>query len=146
VVPGQRGERPPNGDPAGPTDVPRQVTAAALLILVESAALVCAAIFLVYATIVGKPGDIGRALLGAAIALVGAAALAAAARGLRRLSPAARSPIVVIQLLALPVGYSLGVQAGRIWFGGPIMVLALVVLVLLFTPPAREALDRHVER
>jgi hypothetical protein len=50
---------------------------------------------------------------------------------------------VVIQLLALPVSYSLGFQAGRIWYGGPIMAIALAVLFLLFTPPVREALDRR---
>jgi hypothetical protein len=116
------------------------------LVLVESAALVCAAVFLVYATIVGKPSDMWRALFGAVIALLGAAALAFGARALAQLRPAARSPIVVLQLLALPVGYSLGFQAGRIGYGGPIMVVALVVLFLLFTPPAREALDRHLER
>jgi hypothetical protein len=122
--------------------VPGPLRAAVVLILVESAALLCATVFLVYATVVGRPSEVARALLGAAIALVGSAGLAAAARGLWRLSSAARSPVVVLQLLALPVGYSLGFQAGRIGFGGPIMAIALVVLFLLFTPPVREALDR----
>jgi hypothetical protein len=122
--------------------VPGPLRVAVLLILVESAALVGAAGFLIYATIVGRPSEVARALIGALIALVGAAALAAGARALWHLRPAARSPIVVIQLLALPVSYSLGFQAGRIWYGGPIMAIALAVLFLLFTPPAREALDR----
>jgi hypothetical protein len=119
---------------------------AVVLVLIESAALVCAAVFLVYATVVGTPSDLWRALFGAAVALAGAATLAFGARALAHLRPAARSPIVVLQLLALPVGYSLGFQAGRIGYGGPIMAIALVVLFLLFTPPAREALDRHLER
>lgn len=125
-----------------PEQVPGPLRAAIALILVESAALLGAAAYLVYATIVGRPGEAARALLGAAIALAAAAGLALAARSLGRLRPAARSPIVVVQLLALPVSYSLGFQAGRIGFGGPIMGIALAVLFLLFTPPARAALDR----
>jgi hypothetical protein len=58
------------------------------------------------------------------------------------LRPAARSPIVVLQLLALPVAYSLAFQADRIAYGAPIMLAALAVIFLLFTPPAREVLDR----
>jgi hypothetical protein len=123
--------------------VPGPLRAAVALILVESAGLLIAAVFLVYATIVGRPSEIGRALLGALIALVGAAALAFAGRALWQLRPAARSPVVVIQVLALPVGYSLGFQAGRIGYGGPIMLVALAVLFLLFTPPVRAVLDRE---
>jgi hypothetical protein len=58
------------------------------------------------------------------------------------LRPSARSPVVLIQLLALPVGYSLGLQAGRPVAGVPILLLAVAVLVALFTPTARAALDR----
>jgi hypothetical protein len=50
---------------------------------------------------------------------------------------------VVIQLLAIPVSYSLGFQAHRLGYGGPIFVVALAVLYLLFTPPARALLDRR---
>jgi hypothetical protein len=50
--------------------------------------------------------------------------------------------VVLIQLLALPVGYSLGIQAGRALVGVPIIVVAVAVLGSLFTPSARAALDR----
>jgi hypothetical protein len=82
------------------------------------------------------------ALLLAAIALAGAAVLVLCARGLLRLRPAARTPVIVIEALAIPVSYSLAFQAHRIVYGGPIMVGALAVLYLLFTPPARAVLDR----
>ena len=52
----------------------------------------------------------------------------------------------MLQLLALPVSYSLAFQAGRVGYGGPILVAALAVLYLLFTPPARAALDRDHAR
>lgn len=126
--------------------LPRPLRAAVALVLVESAALLCGVVYLVYATIVGRPSEVARSLLLAALALFGAVVLALGARALWRLSPAARSPIVVLQIVALPVGYSLGIQAGRIGFGGPIMAIALATLFLLFTPPAREVLDRNIER
>jgi hypothetical protein len=63
-------------------------------------------------------------------------------RALLRLRPAARTPVVVIEALALPVAYSLAFQAGRVGYGGPILVGALAVLYLLFTPPVRVLLDR----
>jgi hypothetical protein len=118
------------------------VRAAAAVVGVESLALLATAVLLVIKTVVGHPNSIGRALLGAGLALIGAGALAIGARGLHRLQPAARTPVVVLQILALPVSYSLAFQAGRVGYGGPILVAALAVLYLLFTPPARAALDR----
>jgi hypothetical protein len=123
--------------------VPPQIRAAVVVIALEALALVAAATVLVVKTITGKPDDVWRALLGAAFALVGAAALGLCARGLQRLRPPARTPIVVLQVLAIPVAYSLAFQADRVEYGGPILLAALVVLYLLFTPPARAALDRE---
>lgn len=123
--------------------VPAPVRAAVALIGAEALALLAAAIFLAVDTAVGSPHNVARALLGAAFALLGAAALAVCARGLLRLHAGARSPIVVLQLLALPIGYSAAFQADRPAIGGPLLVVALAVLYLLFTPPAREALDRE---
>jgi hypothetical protein len=125
---------------------PAPVRIAVALILLESVGLVAAAVVLVVKSIGGQPNDIWRALLGAALALSGAAVLAVGARALARLRPSARSPIVVLQLLALPVAYSLWFQAGVAAYGAPIMLVSLAVLFLLFTPPAREALDRDIHR
>ncbi|MEP7021696.1 MAG: hypothetical protein ABI808_13680 [Pseudonocardiales bacterium] len=122
---------------------PAQLRAAAAVIWLETLALVGAAGLLVTKTFDGHPDSVGRALLGAALALGGAAVLGFSARGLVRLHSAARTPVVVLQLLALPVGYSLAFQAGRVAYGGPILVAAVVVLYLLFTPPVRAALDRE---
>jgi hypothetical protein len=122
--------------------VPAQVRAAAGVVCAEALALVVAAGVLVGKTVAGRPDSVARALLGAGLALLGAAALVLAARGLLRLRPAARTPVVVLQLLALPVSYSLAFQAGRVGYGGPILLAAVAVLYLLFTPPARSALDR----
>jgi hypothetical protein len=123
--------------------VARQLLVAGAVIGLQALALVAAALVLIVKTLAGHPDSVGRALLDAAMALFAALVLAACARGIYRHRPAARTPIVVIELLALPVGYSLGFQAGRIGYGGPIVVGAVVVLYLLFTPPARAALDRR---
>ncbi|HEU5266505.1 MAG TPA: hypothetical protein VFU35_07380 [Jatrophihabitans sp.] len=126
--------------------LPGPVVAAVILVALEALALVGAAGVLVAKSITGRPGDLGRALFAAALALLGAAALGFGARGLLRLRAGVRTPIVVLQLLALPVAYSLAFQAGRPGYGAPILLTALAVLYLLFTPPARAALDRDPRR
>lgn len=123
-------------------DLPREVRAAAAVIGVESLALLAVAVVLAVKTVAGHPHSVAGALLGAALALCGAVALALGARGLVRMQAAARTPIVVLQLLALPVSYSLAFQAHLVGYGGPILIAAIAVLYLLFTPPARGALDR----
>lgn len=122
--------------------VPGQVRAAAAIVLLEALALVGVALFLVVETALGHPANVAGALSIAGFCVAGAFVLGFAARGLLRLRPAARTPVIVLQLLALPVSYSLAFQAHRVGYGGPILVAALAVLYLLFTPPARAALDR----
>jgi hypothetical protein len=124
-------------------DVPKPLRIACAILALEALGLLGVTGFLVVSTLTGSPSSIGRALLDAGFAAVGAVALAAGARGLMRLNPAARTPIVLIQLLAVPVSYSLAFQAGRVGYGGPIFVAALSVIYLLFTPPVRAALDRE---
>jgi hypothetical protein len=114
-----------------------------MLIGLEVLALLAAAGVIVFKTATGHPENAGGALLGAAMAVAGAAVLAMSARGLIHLHSGARAPVIVLQLLALPVAYSLAFQAGRVIYGGPILVAALAVLYLLFTPPARAVLDRQ---
>lgn len=121
---------------------PAVVRAAVVITAVEALALAGAAAFLLADTALGSPHDVPAALLTAAFAAAGAALLALAGRGLWRLRPAARTPVVVLQLLTLPVAYSLAFDAHRMAYGGPMLVAALAVLYLLFTPPARAALDR----
>jgi len=116
------------------------------LIGIEALALFGAAVLLVVKTVTGHPHSLAGALVGAAMALFAAAVLLLCARGLAGLRPAARSPIVVIQLLALPVSYSLAFQAGLVGYGAPILLCALAVLYLVFTPPVRQVLDRDLDR
>lgn len=121
--------------------VPIPLRAAAVIVALEALGVLGAAVALVVNTIVGSANNVGRALFAAAIFVLFAAVLAGGARGLLRLRPAARSPIVVIELLGLAVAYGF-FQAGRDEYGIPVLVPAVIVLYLVFTPPARAALDR----
>ncbi len=123
--------------------VPRAVTGAAVLAVLQGVALVAIAILLIVDTAVGRPHSLFGGLGGAVLALIGAGVLIALARPLSRLRRWARSPIVVLQVLWLPVGFSLAFQAGRPAYGVPILAVAIAVLYLLATPEARAAFDRE---
>jgi len=125
-------------------DPPRPLVVACAVIALEALALLGLVVFLVVDTAAGHSSHSARGLLSAAFALLGAAALGFGARGLMRLSQAARTPIVVLQLLALPVAYTMAFSAHRPALGGPILVAAIAVIYLLFTPPVREVLDRSL--
>jgi hypothetical protein len=123
-------------------DVPKEIRNATIVIGLETIGLLVAAVVLLIKIITGHPAKLWGAFAEVGFVLVGVAILALCARGILRLNPAARTPIVIIQLLALPVAFDLAFQAGLVAYGGPILVAALAVLYLLFTPPARAALDR----
>lgn len=122
---------------------PRPLVVACVIIALQVLALLAAAAIVLVKASTQKSQSLPGAVLLAAIAIAGAATLTVCARALLRLRPAARTPVLVIEALALPVAYSLAFQAGRVGYGGPILVGALAVLYLLFTPPVRAVLDRQ---
>lgn len=129
-------------DGAADAPPPRPLVIACFVVGLQVLALVAAAALVVVKALTQTSHSLAGALLLAAIALSGAAVLVVCIRGLLHLRPAARTPVVVLQVLAVPVAYSLAFQAHRVGYGGPILVSALAVLYLLFTPPARAVLDR----
>ncbi len=130
--------------PVNFSTLPVQLRVAVGLVLLQALAMVGLAALLFVKAFTDHPHSLAAALLGAGLALLAGAVLALCARGLAALNPSARSPIVVIEVCALPVSYSLGFQAGLIGIGAPILVVALAVLYLVFTPPVREVLDREI--
>jgi hypothetical protein len=128
------------GEPA------REVIWAAWIVAAQALGLVVVALILIAKTIFGEPDDVGRALLDAAFALAGAGILVLARRGLLSGRNAVRSPLAVLELLCLPVSYSLAIQAGRYGYGVPIMLSAIAVLVLLFSPGGREQWEATARR
>jgi hypothetical protein len=121
---------------------PRPLAAACGIVGLQVLGLLAAGVVLLVKASTQHSHSVAGALLLAALAVAGAAGLLLCVRGLLRLRPAARTPVVVVELLALPVSYSLWIQAGRTAYGAPIGVSALAVLYLLFTPPVRAVLDR----
>jgi len=130
--------------PSAAGQPPRQLLVAVAVVAVEALALLLLALLLAAKALTGHPHSLVAALLAASMALVGALALALCARGLFAMRVAARTPVVVLQVLALPVGYDLSFQAGRVAYGGPMLLVAVMALYLLFTPPVRALLDRDV--
>ena len=122
--------------------MPVTVRWASLLTLLEAAALLVAAVALFLLTALHTSTRLWAAFTVAGFALLGAFVLVVCSRGLRRGRASARIPVVLLQLLALPVGYSLGFQAGDYFYGVPMLVVAIAVLGLLFTPSANTALGR----
>ena len=123
---------------------PRPLVLACGVLALQALALVAAAAIVLIKAATQESSDVTGAVLLGGIALAGAVALGLCARGLLRMRPAARTPVVVIELLALPVSYTLAFQADRLGYGAPILLSALAVIYLLFTPPVREVLDRPV--
>ena len=114
------------------------VRRAAVLLVTEAVGLAgLAAVYLVG----GVTGDaLSRtgALLGAAMFALLAGLLLLLARAVDAVRGWARSPVVVLQLLALPVG--IGLAQAQIWPAAvPVLLLAGAVLYQLATPEARIA-------
>ena len=118
---------------------PREVLGAAGLAAVEGVVLVGLGVLLVVKTATGHPNNVLGALSGALLALIAAASLLVLARLVLRLRRWARTPIVVLQIVALPVGFSLTFQAGLPGYGAPLLLMALAILVLFAMPAARAA-------
>ena len=114
------------------------VTRAAVLVGVEGAALVVLGAGYGAAGALGDPFDRTATLLEAAFAVLAGVLVLLVARGLAHVRGWARSPAVVLQLLALPVG--VGLVQGRVWYAAvPVLGLAATVLYQLATPEARLA-------
>jgi hypothetical protein len=85
--------------------------------------------------------DEGRAELGGVLAIVGGLVVLALARAVLARRHWVRSPVVLIELLSIPVAVGL-LQGGRYDVGVPLMVIAIAVPVLIglagvYVPPPR---------
>jgi len=120
---------------------PRSVRRAALVTAVEGAVLLGFAVYVCIEAAVSSRANLANALALAAVAAGSGLLLGWLGRALAGLHAWARSPIMVVQILFLPVGVSL-IQAGRGVVGAGVLLLAAAVLFLLFTPESRAALDR----
>jgi hypothetical protein len=119
-------------------DRPRSVLVAAAIVIVQGVALVVLALSYAGLILAGHPHNRALALFGAALGLLAGVALLAAGRGLRSLRRAAYSPILLTQIIAIPVGVGL-FQGHRPLIGVAVLVPSAVVLgVLVLTPGGRS--------
>lgn len=126
-------------------EAPRPVLAAAALVTVEGVALLVFAVVSVVLTALDDAGSVSLALGGALLLSVFGALLFWLARKLRELRPPARSPVVAVQVVALPIGWTLTTTNGRPEIGLPVLAVAVAVLVLLFgSAEARDSLARDL--
>jgi hypothetical protein len=112
------------------------VALAAALVALEGLALVVLGVVYGVAGLLGDPFDRAATLLEAGLAVLVGVLVLLVARGIADVRGWARSPAVVVQLLALPVGY--GLVQGGVWLAAvPVLGLPLGVLFLLSTAEAR---------
>jgi hypothetical protein len=124
---------------------PGPLLAAAALVALQGLGVVGLAVFLVVESLTATTSDLGRAVGAALIALLAGAGLLLVGRGLLRRARWARSPALVVDLIAVPVSIGL-LQGGRWYVGAPLLLWAVAVVVLLFSGPVNAALeDAHGE-
>ena len=125
---------------AGPR--PWSVTTAAVVAALQGAVLVGWGLYMIVEGLVGDPDSPMQAELGGLTVLAMAALPLFAARGLLGLRRWGRGPVLIIQILALPVAWSM-VQngGGMIAAGAALGVSALVGLAALVHPATTKALQ-----
>ena len=121
-------------------NAPTPLRAVALLVLLQALGLAGVAVFYVVELFVADAADRAGAVAAGIIALICGVGLLLVARGLAGARRWARSPALVIQLLAVPVAVGL-LQGGRWYVGLPLLLWAIAVTVLLFTPAVSHALE-----
>jgi hypothetical protein len=110
---------------------------ASWLLLVEGAGLTVVGLADGIATVVGDPDDRAASLGVALFAVAGGLLLLGLGRAVRRRRGWARSPAVVLQLLAFPVGT--GLAQGGVWAAAvPVFLLAGATLYHLVLVGPRE--------
>lgn len=138
-----------NERPATQPGRTRRLAAAAAVAAVEGAALAAWGIAMLVLGLVGDPDSPRQAEAGGVTVLALAAMPLAAAYGLWHARRWSRGPALIIQLVALPVAWTM-VQAGGVMtaVGAALGAAALAELVLLVHPSATEALGiaRTAER
>lgn len=131
-----------DGDSAGEAadSTPVSVARAARLVAAEGVALIVLGLaLLVGGVFLGSPDSVTRALAEVLLAIVAGVAVLGLARGLGQVAGWSRAPVIVTQILAAPIGYSLAFPSGQPVIGVPILIVAAAVLYLLFTPESRLA-------
>jgi len=119
---------------------PRPLLALVGLVAAQGLGLVGLAVFYLVELVVATPSSLTRAVVAALLTALGGTGLLLVARGLAGGRRWARAPALVTQLLVLPVAAGL-IQGDRWYVGAPLIVWALAVLLLLFSPSVSGYLE-----
>ena len=114
---------------------------AALICALQGAVVAVLGGSMLVLAVVGEPDSLSQAVTGALTVLALAVLPLAAGHGLWRLRRWSRGPAVIVQLVSLPVAWTL-CGSGRLWplAGAALGLSALAVLGCLLNPTATEAL------
>jgi hypothetical protein len=121
---------------------PATLRAAAVVQAVESAVVLAAAVLAGVDTAAGRSYQQGSGIALTVIGVASAAVLALVAAGLARVRRWSRTPALLTQLFFGIVGIYL-LQAHRLEWGVPLLVLAAAGLAALLAPPSLRALTRQ---
>lgn len=138
---GTDGDAENTGEATDPGEgTPVSVARAAWLVATEGVALIVLGLaLLVGGLFLGSPDSVTRALAEVLLAIVAGVAVLGLARGLGQVAGWSRAPVIVTQILAAPIGYSLAFPSGQPLIGVPILIVVAAVLYLLFTRESRLA-------
>lgn len=123
--------------------VPPSVRRAAAIVALEGLGLFALGPVVLIGILTGEPDGLGRAWAEVVIAIGAGLMVLVLARALWRAAGWSRAPVIVTQLLAAPVGYSLAVPSGQPLYGIPVLAAAATVGYLLFTPESNLAFFRR---
>ena len=121
-----------------------QLALAAALVGVEGLVVLGYALTWGYLSLAGEPTDQTASLMGAVFVGLGALLLLRMSVALWQVEVWPRVPTIVLQLIMVPVGWSLAFRLGNTIVGVPVLIVAVTLLMLLFSKPVREAYGREV--
>ena len=110
------------------------------LLAAQAAGLAVLTVLVVYADLVATATTVQGAIGLTIFTALMAALLGVFAWSLHRRRRWARGPAIVLQLLLVPIGWTM-VSGGQPAFGIPVIALGLIGAGLLLAPATREALD-----
>lgn len=143
-TPADEGSEPDAPGPAVRPQVPTQVRIASSLQLVEGLFVALAGLVWIVLSLVDHPDNLGASLMGAILTVAGGLGLVRLAVAVGKGQQWARSPVVAIQFLMLPISFALVFQSGALAYGAPLLAIAIALLYLLFTKPAHAVFDREL--
>jgi hypothetical protein len=115
---------------------------AVALLAVQAAALAVVVGVLIYEDLTKTPTSTRGALLVTLFAVIMTGVLAGLAWALHRRRRWARGPAIVLQLLLIPIGFTMA-SGGAAWLGAPAILLGLAGAGALLAPATRAALGMN---